>query len=114
VITGSLLDGQRASCWAIVTRDGRYDYIVNAGSSNISEYSVSPDGTLTLVNPTAATTGTGSVPTDPALSTDSKFLYVRDGALGVVDGFRVEADGSLTPVGTTAGNPTGGQGLAAR
>ena len=114
VITGSLLDGQRASCWAIVTGDGRYAYVVNAGSSNISEYSVSPDGTLRLVDPTAATTGTGSTPTDPALSTDSKLLYVRDGALGVVDAFRVEADGSLTPVGATAGNPTGGQGLAAR
>jgi hypothetical protein len=54
------------------------------------------------------------MPTDPALSSDSTFLYVRDGALGVVDGFRVEADGSLTPVGTAPGNPTGSQGLAAR
>jgi hypothetical protein len=32
----------------------------------------------------------------------------------VVDAFRVEADGSLTPIGPTSGNPTGGQGLAAR
>ena len=114
VITGSLLDDQRASCWAIVTSDGRHAYVVNAGSSSVSSYVVSPEGDLTLLNPTAAVTGTGSTPTDPALSSDSTFLYVRDGALGVVDGFRVEADGSLTPVGTAPGNPTGSQGLAAR
>jgi 6-phosphogluconolactonase len=114
VITGSLLDGQKAACWAIVTSDGGYDYVVNAGSGNISEYSVSPDGALRLVNPTAATTGTGSTPTDPALSNDSQFLYIRDAGLNVVHGFRVEPDGSLTPVSDTGGIPTGGQGLAAR
>jgi 6-phosphogluconolactonase len=114
LITGSLLDGQKASCWAIVTSDRRYDYVVNAGGQNISEYAVSPDGTLRLVNPTAATTGTGSTPTDPALSHDSQFLYIRDTALGEVHGFRVEADGSLTSVSNTGGIPAGGDGLAAR
>jgi 6-phosphogluconolactonase len=114
VITGSLLDGQKASCWAIATNDGRYDYVVNAGSGTISSYEVSREGYLTLLDPTAAVTGSGSAPTDPALSSDSEFLYVRDGVLGVVDAFRVEADGSLTPIGPTSGNPTGGQGLAAR
>jgi 6-phosphogluconolactonase (cycloisomerase 2 family) len=49
-----------------------------------------------------ASTGSGSTPTEAALGSDSKFLYVRDGQLGVVDAFRVEADGSLTPVGTTS------------
>jgi 6-phosphogluconolactonase len=114
LITGSLADGQKTACWAIVTNDGHYDYVINAGSSDISSYEVSQDGYLTLLDPAAAVTGSGSAPTDPAFSSDSKFLYVRDGALGVIDGFRVEADGSLTPIGTTPGNPTGGQGLAAR
>lgn len=112
VITGSLLNGQKASCWAIVTSDGRYDYVVNAGSGTISSYAVSPEGFLTLLNATAATPGGG--PTDPALSNDSMFLYVRNAKLNVVDGYRVEADGSLTPVSATGGISTGGQGLAAR
>lgn len=114
LITGSLLNGQQASCWAVVTNDGRYAYTVNAGTGTISSYQVSPDGYLTLLDPSAAVTGSGSAPTDPALSTDSRFLYVRDGNLGVVYGYRVEADGSLTPLGTTEGIPVGGQGLAAR
>jgi 6-phosphogluconolactonase len=113
-ITGSLSNGQKAACWAIVTNDGRYAYVINAGSSDISLYAVSQEGYLTLLDPTAALTGTGSTPTDPALSNDSQFLYIRDAGLNVVHGFRVEADGSLTPIGTTSGNPTGGQGLAAR
>ncbi|MGH9396768.1 MAG: lactonase family protein [Terriglobia bacterium] len=114
LITGSLSDGQKAACWAVVTSDGRYAYVVNAGNSTVSSYEVSPEGYLTLLDPTAAVTSSGGAPTDSAFSSDSKFLYVRDAGLNVIDGFRVEADGSLTPVGTTDGAPTGGQGLAAR
>ena len=114
LVTGSLANGQAATCWALVTSDGRYAYSVNAGNGTISSYAASPDGILALLNPVAATTGTGSTPTDAALSTDSKFLYVRDGGLNLVHGFRVEANGSLTPVGTTGGLPANGQGIAAR
>ncbi len=113
VITGSLLNGQAASCWAIVTSDGRYAYVINAGSSDISSYAVSAEGILTLLDPTAAVTGLGSAPTDAALSSDSHFLYVRDDALGGVHGFRAEADGSLTPVSDTGGIPAGDEGMAA-
>jgi 6-phosphogluconolactonase len=114
LITGSLKNGQAATCWAVVTDDGRYAYSVNAGSGTISSYEVSTEGDLTLLDPTAAVTGSGSAPTDPGFSSDSKFLYVRDGKLGVVYGYRVDGDGSLIPVGTTDGIPAGGQGLAAR
>lgn len=114
LITGSLANGQKAACWAIVTNDGRYAYTVNAGSGTVSSYEVSREGYLTLLDPTAAVTEPGSTPTDPAFSSDGKFLYVRDGNLGVIYGFRVEANGSLTPIGTTEGSPAGGQGLAAR
>jgi 6-phosphogluconolactonase len=114
LITGSVANGQLSACWAVVTNDGRYAYTGNAGTSIVSRYEVSPEGFLTLLDATAASTGRGTTPTDVALSTDSKFLYVRDGAMNMVHGFRVEADGSLTPVGATGGIPTGGQGLAAR
>ena len=113
-LTSGNENGQKATCWAIVTSDGRYAYSVNAGNGTISSYAVSPEGILTLLNPAAATTGTGSTPTDPALSADSKFLYIRDGGLNEVHGFRVESNGSLTPVGTTGGLPANGQGIAAR
>jgi 6-phosphogluconolactonase (cycloisomerase 2 family) len=114
LITGTLKNGQGATCWAIVTSDGRYAYSMNTASGTISSYQVSTQGYLTLLDPAAASAGSGSTPTDAALSDDSRFLYVRDPLLNTVDAFRVEANGSLTSLGTTPGVPTGGQGLAAR
>lgn len=62
----------------------------------------------------AASTGTGSIPVDMALSDNSRFLYVREAGNGVVAGFRIGADGSLTAVGSASGVPAGAQGIAAR
>jgi hypothetical protein len=49
-----------------------------------------------------------------ALSGNSHFLYTRDGGKGTVSGFRIGADGALTPIATAAGVPAGSQGIAAR
>lgn len=114
LITGSLVNGQRGVCWAVVTDDGLFAYTINAGTGTISSYKVAPDGTLSLLNPVAATTGAGTAPTDPALTDGSRLLYVRVGGLGEIVGFRVEQDGSLTPVAAAGGVPSGSQGLAAR
>ena len=72
------------------------------------------DGTLSLLNTVATSTGAASAPTDPALTPGSTLLYVRVGGLGLVEGFRIEDDGSLTPVSSAGGVPAGSQGLAVR
>jgi hypothetical protein len=41
-------------------------------------------------------------------------LYVRNAGNSTVSGFRVHADGSLTPVTSVTGLPTGSVGIAAR
>jgi 6-phosphogluconolactonase (cycloisomerase 2 family) len=97
-----------------VPRNGRFAYTANAASNTISEYGVSEDGNLTLLDAVAASTGPGSTPTDMALSGNSHFLYTRDGGKGTVSGFRIGADGALTPIATAAGVPAGSQGIAAR
>jgi 6-phosphogluconolactonase (cycloisomerase 2 family) len=112
--TASLGDTQAANCWVIATRNGRYAYTTNTGTGTISSYVVSRDGSLSLLNAIAGNTGAGTAPIDMALSNDSRFLYVRDGLKGMVDGFKVNSDGSLTPVGSAGGIPAGAQGLAAR
>jgi 6-phosphogluconolactonase len=114
LVTGSLGDTQKASCWVVATWDARFAYTANAGSGTISSYTVSRDGQLSLLDIAAGRTAPGGAPTDMALSTDSRFLYVRDGAKNTVDGFRVESDGSLTPVSSASGLPPGAQGVAAR
>ncbi|MGH8201134.1 MAG: lactonase family protein [Steroidobacteraceae bacterium] len=114
LLTGSLSDGQKANCWVIVTRNGRYAFTTNTGSGNISSYLLTRDGFLTLLNGVAASTGTGTAPIDMALSEDGRFLYVREAVKGMVDGFRLESDGSLTAVSSVGGVPAGAQGVAAR
>jgi len=114
IVTPALGDTQKAACWLVVPRNGRFAYTANAASSTISEYGVSEDGNLTLLDAVAASTGTGSTPTDMALSGNSHFLYTRDGGKGAVSGFRIGADGALTPIAKVAGVPAGSQGIAAR
>jgi 6-phosphogluconolactonase (cycloisomerase 2 family) len=114
LLTGTLPDGQKANCWVVVTKNQHYAYTTNTGSGNISSYLILGDGSLALLNPVAGNTGTGTAPIDMALSNDSRLLYVREATKGVVDGFRVESDGSLTAVTSVPGVPAGAQGIAAR
>ena len=112
-VTSSLPNGQKATCWVVATEDGRFAYTANTASGTISSYEITRDGTLSLLNPTAAVTGNGTAPTDMALSSDSRFFFAREGGSNSVAGFRVEADGGLTPVGSMDGIPAGAQGIAA-
>lgn len=113
LLTATALDGQKANCWVVVTRNGRFSFTTNTGSGNISSYSVTKEGLLSLLDPAAGITGPGTAPIDEALTGESHFLYVRDGVKGLVDGFRVE-NGTLTPIGSVGGVPPGAQGIAAR
>src|SRR4051812_4995600 len=80
-VSGSVANGQTASCWVVITRRGNYAYVSNTGSGTISSYQVNDDGTLTLLESVAANTGMTSAPTDMALSKDSRFLYVHAAGL---------------------------------
>jgi 6-phosphogluconolactonase (cycloisomerase 2 family) len=114
LLTGTLTDTQKANCWVIATRNELYAYTTNTASGTISSYLISRQAFLSLLNAVAGKTAAGGAPIDLALSNDSHFLFVRDGAKGMVDAFQVEGDGSLTPLGSASGVPAGAQGLAAR
>jgi hypothetical protein len=51
--------GQRAACWAVVTKNGRYGYVINAGTGNISGFAIGQDGSATLLNEDGITATTG-------------------------------------------------------
>lgn len=114
LISGTVLDNGAANCWIEATKNNRFAFVTNTGSGTISSYLISRDGSLSLLNSTAAVTGPGTAPIDFALSNDSHFLFARLGTKGMVAGFRVESNGSLTPLGSVDGVPAGAQGLAAR
>ena len=101
------LTGQRATCWAVVVGDKVY--VSNAGSASLSGYTIAADGTLTPLGNFAADAGT----VDAAASPDGKFLYVENGAGGVIDTFSIGQNGALTKVGTTTlPNGAGAEGIA--
>lgn len=108
-----IVTGQRAACWAVVTKNGRYGYVTNAGTGNISGFAIDRDGSASLLNADGVTAITGGNPADAAVSSDSRFLYARVGALGAIAIFRIGADGSLSPQTPLTGTPAGLAGLAA-
>ncbi len=97
-----------ANCWNVVTPDGRFIYVSNAGSSTIAGFSIAPSGALTPIPGTiVGTNPAGSGNLDVAISSDGKFLYSLNSAGGTVGAFAINADGSLTNLGTIGGLPAG-------
>jgi len=113
VVSGSVPDFQTAACWIVITNSGRYVYTTNTGSGSVSSYTLS-NGALTLLSSVAASLGATSAPIDIALNNSSRYLYVHAAGLQTVEAFRVETDGSLSPIGSVGGLPFGAQGIAAR
>jgi 6-phosphogluconolactonase (cycloisomerase 2 family) len=100
-------DGQVALCW--IQRIGSFYFVANTGSNTLSSFTVGSDGQPSLLAAVAATTHAG--PIDLASSGD--FLYAETGVLGTVDEFQVGGDGTLTPLGSVTGLPSGIEGIAA-
>lgn len=106
---------QGGTCWVRLTPNGRFAYAANTGSGSLSSYLVSSHGELSLLESRAADTGGAfSVPIDIGITADGKFLYVLSSLIGTVRGFRIEADGSLTPVASVSGFPISMQGIVVR
>jgi 6-phosphogluconolactonase (cycloisomerase 2 family) len=115
VISGSVANSQTASCWVVIPNNGKSAFVSNTGSGTISSYRINPgDGSLTLLNATAADTGMGSAPIDMDLSVNSRLLFVLLGGSQSVASFRVWRNGNLTLIDTAGGLPLGAQGIAAK
>jgi 6-phosphogluconolactonase (cycloisomerase 2 family) len=115
VISGSVPNEQTDTCWVVISKNGKYAYMTNFGSGTISSYRIDPNGSLTLVQGTAASTGATSQPVDLTLSRDGHYLYELLRGTGAVAAYRVLGDGTLQSLGiTTGGLPiaNGASGLA--
>ena len=115
-ITAAVPSGQTAACWVAVTRDGRFAYVANTGSNNLSSYAVAEDGATSLQDAIAAQTGAGSAPSDLALDRNSRFLYALNPGNGTISAFQVGADGALQLIEHQAAGAagSGATGLVAR
>jgi 6-phosphogluconolactonase (cycloisomerase 2 family) len=118
IIDGSVSnEGYGSPCWVALTDNGKYAYTGNGGDGSISSYRVSYRGELSLLSGRAAQPG--GVILDLAVADNSYFRYSSSSFLyaldpnGVIDIFKVAADGSLTDAGSVNA-PAGVNGLAAR
>jgi len=112
-ISGSVLDGQGAACWVVVTKNGRLAYTSNAHDpfNDISSYAIGKDGSLTLLHANAASPGLG--PTDLAMNGNTHFFYVLASRGNLIAGYAVGADGSLSEVTMVGGLAASDVGLVA-
>jgi 6-phosphogluconolactonase len=100
-IEGSISTAGAAACWHVITPNGRFVYISNAGSSTIAGFAIGPNGSLTPLGATVvATLPAGSTNLDIATSQDGKFLYTLNAGAGAVGIFSIQRDGTLLPLGT--------------
>jgi|HubBroStandDraft_6_1064221.scaffolds.fasta_scaffold02093_5 6-phosphogluconolactonase len=130
-VSTTVLSGGRGACWLVLSKDGKFAFVTNTlstapilgppngigtGAGGLTTYRVGSGGTLTRIGQTDL--GAGS-PTDEAISSDGKFLYVADPnvppppATSHIDVFAINGDGSLTAITQGATLPTLISGLAA-
>ncbi len=93
-----------ATCWHAVTPDSKFVYTSNAGSANISGFSIGADWSLTAISgTTVGSNPSGSTNLDLAISADGEFLYTLNSGTGTVSIFGINSDGTLKSLGDVAG-----------
>jgi 6-phosphogluconolactonase len=105
-----------ATCWHVVTPNGKFVYTSNAGTSTISGLAIGSTGALTPISGTiVGTNPSGSTNLDIAVSSDGKYLYTLDSGTGSVSVFSINQDGTLTSLGDVGGlsEDAGYNGIAA-
>jgi len=114
-ISSHVANAQAATCWSVIAKG--FIYTANAGSNTITGYAENSPGQLSLLNADGVTATTDAGPVDLAASTDGRYIYQQATGAGVIDEFNVNANGSLTQIGTVTGfapdNGTGFEGIAA-
>jgi 6-phosphogluconolactonase (cycloisomerase 2 family) len=109
VLASALSTGQGATCWLAISPDNKWVYVTNTSSRSISSYRVADDGGLSLTASIATTTA--GPPIDVVVDTTGEHLSVVT-ADGTIETFLVDrAAGSLSPIQTITGLPTGSNGL---
>src|SRR5271156_572342 len=106
-----------ANCWNVVTPDGRFVYVSNAGSSTISGFAISSTGALSALPGTVVGENpAGATNLDLAVSADGKFLFTLNSMDGTIGTFAIQKDGTLKNLGPANGfsSNSGYNGIAAK
>ncbi|MEO6812523.1 MAG: beta-propeller fold lactonase family protein [Ginsengibacter sp.] len=109
-INGARPNYQSAPCWVAVSKYGRFAYMTNTATNNISSYYVAPWGGLYLVESSAAATGAG--PLDIVVAANNYYVYALNSGTHNISGYHRMFFGKLDALGTTDNLPMPATGLA--
>lgn len=115
VISGSIPNGQLATCWVVPSKCEHFAFTSNTGSGTITTYQIEKKGQLELDDIAYSTLDELGAPIDSGVSCDGQFFYVLNGNQGTISAFVIKKDGSLVRLQVIKGKglPTiGAQGLA--
>ncbi len=116
VVSASVPTDGAATCWQATTPNGSFVFTDNAGSANLSGFSIGANGSLAPLSGTiAGTLPAGSTNLDVAITPNGKFLYTLDSGTGTIGIFAIGQDGTLTSLGEAGGlsESAGFNGIAA-
>lgn len=95
VISGSVKNGQSATCWVSITPEQNFAYTSNAGNGTISQYKINANNSLTLIETVPSTPGINGGPLDSALDDEGNHFYVLNGSQGSISVFKIQKNGHL-------------------
>ena len=95
VISGSVLNNQKATCWVSALPQGKHAYTSNAGSGTLTNYHINDDGSLSVVESVASTPQRTGAPIDSVIDRSGQNFYVLNGNEGSISAFTVDRNGHL-------------------
>lgn len=111
-VSGPVATNQSAACWVATTHYGRFAFVTNTGSDNISSFYVGHNGDLHLIAGNAA--ATGDMPIDLVVANNNYHVYALCSADNQIFEFNRNLWGTLTQIGSVSGVPASATGLAVR
>jgi 6-phosphogluconolactonase len=83
--------------FVVVDPSGKYVYVANWGSNNISQFTIGGDGSLSPIA-SAATVAAGEEPKFIAVDASDEYVYVVNQGSADISQYTINSDGSLIPM----------------
>jgi 6-phosphogluconolactonase (cycloisomerase 2 family) len=95
------------ACWNVIVNNDKFVLVTSPFTLNINSFRIERNGQLSPVNGDSVVATAQGLTLDEALSNDSKYLYVlvdepTGFAFSQVNAYKVNKDGTITLLGTTA------------
>jgi 6-phosphogluconolactonase (cycloisomerase 2 family) len=105
-ISQSLPTFGNGNCWNVITPDGRWVYVDNAGTFTVAGFSIAASGALAPVaNTILSTLPDGAANLDITTSSDGKYLFNLLSGSGAIGVYTINPDGTLHQLGDIEGLP---------